>query len=285
MNEGLVPGNRNADNVEDSLHDMSLIFYPTKPVRCQVRAALLKSFGFGQVGGEVLVLHPDIVLGTLAQPAYEAYLARRGAREARAQAHTYRSLVSPADRLIKLKEAPPFPADLESQAYLDPTVRAAYDPAAKSWVIGKAQLEASKKAFPAQTAALTKSLAAATSGARGVGIDVQLITDLPIDNADFLERNYTPAELEYCRAQPDVQASLAGRWAAKEAALKALCSSAAMDNKPDWLQGPGAPLKDIEVLPSPTGAPAVRVKGKPMDSLKVSISHSGAYAVALAQLP
>jgi phosphopantetheine--protein transferase-like protein len=283
MNEGLVPGNRNADNIEDSLHDMPLIFYPTKPVRCQVRAALLKSFGFGQVGGEVLVLHPDLVLGTLSQPALQAYLAKREAREAKAQAHTYRSLVSPADRLIRLKESPPFPADLEAQAYLDPTVRAAYDPNARSWVIGKAQLEASKKAFPAQTAALAKSLASLTSGSHGVGIDVQLVTDLPIDNADFLERNYTAAELEYCRAQPDVQASLAGRWAAKEAVVKALCSSA--KDKPDWLQGPGGPLKDIEVLPSPTGAPAVSVKGKPMDSLKVSISHSGAYAVALAQLP
>jgi phosphopantetheinyl transferase (holo-ACP synthase) len=40
-------------------------------------------------------------------------------------------------------------------------------------------------------------------------------------------------------------------------------------------------LKDIEVLPSPTGVPTVRVKGKPMDSLKVSISHTGTVAIII----
>lgn len=282
INEGLVPGNRNADNIEAELHDMSLIFYPTKPVKCQIRAALLKSFGFGHVGGEVLVLHPDLILGTLSNAAYESYMAKRKAREAKAQAYTYRSLISLNDKLIKLKESPPFAAEVEAQAYLDPTVRAAYDSTAKSWVIGKKQLEASKKAFSAQTAALTKSLYAIANHPHGVGIDVQLINDVPVDNADFLHRNYTKAELEYCCTQPDVHASLAGRWAAKEAIAKALCSSS--KDKPEWLQGAGAPLKSIEVLPGISGAPTIRVNGKRLESLKVSISHSGAYAVALAQL-
>lgn len=262
---------------------MSLIHYPTKTVKCQIRAALLKSFGFGHVGGEVLVLHPDLILGTLSSASFEAYIAKRQTREARAQTHIYRALISPTEKLIELKESPPFPADLEAQAYLDPTVRAAYDSTAKSWVIGKKQLEASKKAFSDQTAALAKSLYVMTSHSHGVGIDVQLVNDVPVDNADFLDRNYTKAELEYCFAQPDVHATLAGRWAAKEAIVKALCSSS--KDKPEWLQGAGAPLNGIEVLPSVSGAPSVCVNGKKMESLKVSISHSGSYAVALAQLP
>jgi holo-[acyl-carrier protein] synthase len=38
----------------------------------------------------------------------------------------------------------------------------------------------------------------------------------------FVERVYTPAEIEYCRARTMATQHFAGRWAAKEAVLKAL---------------------------------------------------------------
>lgn len=44
------------------------------------KAALLKSFGFGQVGGEVLVIHPDYVLSQLSSEQLESYAQRRLAR-------------------------------------------------------------------------------------------------------------------------------------------------------------------------------------------------------------
>lgn len=125
-------------------------------------------------------------------------------------------------------------------------------------------------------------LASATAGAKGVGIDVQLIADLPVANSDFIQRNFTSKEIAYCSGHADPSASFAGRWAAKEAVVKALCSGSA--GKPAWLEGPGAPLKAIEVLPGANQAPAVTVKGVPCD-VKLSISHSGAYAAAIAILP
>ena len=48
------------------------------------RAGLLKSFGFGQAGAEILVVHPDYLLGSLDAAAYAHYAKKRGAREAKA---------------------------------------------------------------------------------------------------------------------------------------------------------------------------------------------------------
>jgi len=91
----------------------------------------------------------------------------------------------------------------------------------------------------------------------------------------YLERIYTPAELEQCgkRAQ-----SLAGRFAAKEAAAKALGSGI---GDVDW--------KDIEILGDEQRAPVLHLHGKAaqkaeelgLTSWSVSLSHSQSHAVAV----
>ena len=43
-------------------------------------------------------------------------------------------------------------------------------------------------------------------------------------SAAFVARNFTPAEIEYCSSAPSPPSSFAGRWAAKEAVVKALSS-------------------------------------------------------------
>lgn len=48
-------GNRNADNIDAKLRSFDRIVYLNRSLETYgFRAALLKSFGFGQVGGEVL---------------------------------------------------------------------------------------------------------------------------------------------------------------------------------------------------------------------------------------
>jgi len=92
----------------------------------------------------------------------------------------------------------------------------------------------------------------------------------------FLSRIFTRAEQKNCNA--DV-ASLAGRFAAKEAVMKALGTGAT-----------GVRWLDIEIITDQTGMPSVRLHGSAYDeSLKrgirefsVSISHSDLYAVAVA---
>jgi holo-[acyl-carrier protein] synthase len=93
--------------------------------------------------------------------------------------------------------------------------------------------------------------------------------------ATFLDRSFTPAELELCGGDP---ARLAGRWAAKEAALKALG------------RGIGElPMSDVETLAEPSGAPLLRLAGRAAAAAtaagwtqwSVSISHDGEYATAV----
>jgi len=91
----------------------------------------------------------------------------------------------------------------------------------------------------------------------------------------YLERIYTPAELEQCGKRTE---SLAGRFAAKEAVAKALgCGIGDVT----W--------KEIEVLGDEQNAPVLTLHGAAEQMAKemglttwsVSISHSQSHSVAL----
>lgn len=91
----------------------------------------------------------------------------------------------------------------------------------------------------------------------------------------FLRRVYTPGEIDYCRGRP---ANLAARFAAKEAAMKALGTG---------IRGVG--WQDIEVVRAESGAPSLRLYGRAkaraerlgVRQMALSLSHSREYAVAL----
>lgn len=92
----------------------------------------------------------------------------------------------------------------------------------------------------------------------------------------YLERIYTPAELELCGKRAE---SLAGRFAAKEAVAKALgCGIGDVD----W--------KEIEILGDEQNAPVLHLNGKAaqkadelgLTSWSVSISHDQSQVVAFA---
>ena len=90
----------------------------------------------------------------------------------------------------------------------------------------------------------------------------------------YLERVYTPAELEYCGKRTE---SLAGRFAAKEAVVKALgCGIGDVT----W--------KEIEILGDDQNAPMLTLTGMAeqkarelgLNNWSVSISHSQSHSVA-----
>lgn len=91
----------------------------------------------------------------------------------------------------------------------------------------------------------------------------------------FLKRVYTSAELELSDNEAP---SLAVRFAAKEAVMKALGTGAR-----------GIGWREIEILANTEGAPFVQLYGKARDKAKdiglscfsVSLSHSKQYAVAM----
>ena len=116
------------------------------------------------------------------------------------------------------------------------------------------------------------------------GIDivpVSKIRDSMQRRPGFEEDVFTARERAYCQGRRDPYIHFAGRFAAKEACLKALGTG---------LSGTGidGALGEIEVIPGKSGKPEILVAGwtaaiirrKRISQLTVSISHSGEYAVA-----
>ncbi len=96
----------------------------------------------------------------------------------------------------------------------------------------------------------------------------------------FVQRVYTQHEIGYCSASKASNQHFAGRWAAKEAILKALGTG--------WSKG--IHWTDIEVRNEPGGRPKVRLGGAARDlceqqgiaEILITISHCRTFAVAYA---
>jgi fatty acid synthase subunit beta len=332
LQTGLVPGNRNNDNTCKTLRPYSHLVYPNRAVQTEgVKAAILKSFGFGQAGGEILLVHPERLFAAVSLESLDKYLLKRRSRETKS--HQYmQGVFTEKHELIQVKSAPPYNDEDRTSIFLDPTARATYEPSEGSWKIAssvksrqrsqsveedaaaESMFKESQNALPKQHFDLSvPSIEAgsmsmdsasvqiadsmqqaatmlASTGDRGIGIDAEpLSTFQPIGQKKaFVERNFTRAEREYCLSAPDSAASFAGRWAAKEAVVKALCCSN-LRSPASWKDS-GASLSDIEVGKSRSGAPFVSLHGNAkivFDSLgltqiQLSISHTDAVAVAQA---
>jgi holo-[acyl-carrier protein] synthase len=95
----------------------------------------------------------------------------------------------------------------------------------------------------------------------------------------FLKRVFTFEEISYCQKKKFPEVSFAGRFACKEAAMKALGTGLSS----------GAGWKDFEIIRGNKGKPELLISkkiekefGKP--KFLISISHSKEYAVAVAIL-
>ena len=111
-----------------------------------------------------------------------------------------------------------------------------------------------------------------------VGVDIieidRIQATLQRHGDRFLKRIYTPLEIAYCRGKTH---RLAGRFAAKEATMKALGTGVR-----------GVSWQDVEVIPNRRGKPLLylhggalaRAKQLKLHDAEVSLSHSRRYAVA-----
>jgi holo-[acyl-carrier protein] synthase len=96
----------------------------------------------------------------------------------------------------------------------------------------------------------------------------------------FITRVYSDYEIQYCQARKSATQNFAGRWAAKEAILKALGTG--------WQKG--ISWRDLEIRNDPAGKPIVALRGGARDAcaargiaeILVSISHCRSHAVAYA---
>jgi len=126
-----------------------------------------------------------------------------------------------------------------------------------------------------------------------VGIGTDIVECLRIAHMidrhgeQFINRVYTPTEVRYCQERKQATQHYAGRWAAKEAILKAIGIG----------HRRGINLRDVEVRSDAHGKPVVGLSGGARDALEhlgirqvlVSISHcrshATAYAMALGPSP
>lgn len=115
----------------------------------------------------------------------------------------------------------------------------------------------------------------------GIGVDiveVRRITQALQGGDAMAKRVFTEAELDYCWERKNRYQHFAGRFAAKEAALKALGTG--------WQEG--IRWKDVEVVPGERGKPEINFYGKAKEFLEasgaeravVTITHAREYAVA-----
>ena len=107
---------------------------------------------------------------------------------------------------------------------------------------------------------------------------------MPSHNPTFVERNFTDAEIAYCRSQPSPPSSFAARWVGKEAVFKSLGVAS---------KGAAAAMKDIEILPDASGVPTVTLHGeakaaaeaKGIKKVHISLSHSDVSILCLVFAP
>jgi len=96
----------------------------------------------------------------------------------------------------------------------------------------------------------------------------------------FINRVYTPYEIQYCQSRKQSTQHFAGRWAAKEAVLKALGTG--------WIKG--ISWRDVEVRNDSGGKPSIALYGGAkeiaqqlkLQQMLISISHCRSHATAFA---
>jgi holo-[acyl-carrier protein] synthase len=117
---------------------------------------------------------------------------------------------------------------------------------------------------------------------RGVGLDLVSVSrfrgSLDRWGRRLLDRLFTPSEQSYCLSKGRPEIHLAGRFAAKEALMKAIGTGFAR----------GIRFSDIEILPAGGGPPKIALHGQALvisyasqlSEFHLSITHSGDYAAA-----
>src|SRR5262249_7572309 len=116
----------------------------------------------------------------------------------------------------------------------------------------------------------------------GTGVDIAEVARITgaVDRFGerFLKRVFTPEEIRYSTSKANAAERLAARFAAKEAAMKAIGTGLRH----------GVTWQDVEVVRQPGGRPGLRLTGKAADfaaalgckKIHLSLSHTVEHAIA-----
>lgn len=128
MSSGLVPGNRNCDNVDQGLRKHPHLFFPNKPLQLGerdggVKACSITSFGFGQKGAQALLVNPRYLFATISKERYQEYARERNNRWHKACRAFSEGMVLENMVSARIKDQPPYAPGDEVAALLDSTGR------------------------------------------------------------------------------------------------------------------------------------------------------------------
>jgi len=116
----------------------------------------------------------------------------------------------------------------------------------------------------------------------GIGIDIIEVTRIErllTKQKRFQQRIFTETEIAYCESKKNKAQNYAGRFAAKEALLKAIGTG--------WRRG--VSFKEIEIVNNERGKPEIFLSGKAREvaddlgisNIQVSLSHLKEFATAV----
>ena len=247
LNSGLVPGNRNADNVDKVMEKFEHIVYPSQSIQTDgIKAFSVTSFGFGQKGAQAIGIHPKYLFAALDHAQFQTYKQRVEARQKKAYRYYHDGLIN--NTMFRAKATSPYGDAQQSQVFLNPDARVTLDKKTADFTY---PARTPQKAQSQNTTEMVETLMKVNASSNSnPGVDIESVDAIDIHNDTFVERNFTQVEIEYCRQAPNPQASFTGKWSAKEAVFKSL----KVEGK-----GAGAPLKDIEIRNDESGAPTVTV--------------------------
>jgi fatty acid synthase subunit alpha len=155
--------------------------------------------------------------------------------------------------MFRAKDKAPYEDEKMQEVFLNPRARVTMNKKTATYAFPSTFAETPTSDKKAQeTQKMVESLTQSTPSANTkVGVDVETLSSLNIENETFIQRNFTDKEIAYCQKAPSPQASFTGKWSAKEAVFKSLGVQG---------KGAGAPLKDIEIVNDDAGAPQVQVR-------------------------
>ncbi len=123
LHSGLIPGNRNVDNVESKLAQCEHLFFLNRNIQLPdhlIKAISLTSFGFGQKGAQALLIHPRYLYAAISSKRYEEYHTVYTRRCQQAN-ETFNGRMRQRT-LVTRKLEPPYRKD-ETATLLDPCAR------------------------------------------------------------------------------------------------------------------------------------------------------------------
>ncbi|KAL4876809.1 thiolase-like protein [Aspergillus karnatakaensis] len=270
LDSGLIPGNRNADDIDPVLQAFDHLCFPTQSVQATgIKSFLLNSCGFGQKEAQMVGVHPRYFFALQSRGEFDAYKERVQRRTSRAERAFIRAMME--NRIVRVQSHPPFePAEMHS-ILLNPSARIRRDASTGTYHVTRisAQVEHSTRKNESLTSPKHTDGHPST-----VGVDtVSLSSFCAHENAIFLERNYTTRELESLHKHRDFRSAVASGWAAKEAVFKCLGTES---------KGGGAAMKEIEIVRT-RGAPLV-VVGTVQASGEISTDGDSCMAMHSLQL-